>query len=105
VSLFNDLVVRNPSLRLFTLSPAQAALDLAARAFPVFRPAPVLTDTAPRTAPAAAAVRAPARAAWPLALAAGALVAVALLVGLWGAGLDRAPWQRSAPAAGLEVTA
>ena len=51
VSLFYDLLQRRPELRLFTLSPAQSALDLAARTFPVFQPAPTLTDTAPRVRP------------------------------------------------------
>ncbi len=89
VSLFNDLVVRHPNLRLFTLSPAQTALDLAAEAFPVFRPPPVLTDTAPRVVPAPVVVTATSVSARPLWAASLALVAAALMAGAWGAAMDR----------------
>lgn len=49
--LFEKLADRHPSLRLFLHSPAEGALDFAARAFPVVRPHPKLTDAAPRMAP------------------------------------------------------
>ncbi len=45
--LFESLVDRDPALRLFSYSPAAEAVDLAARAFPLVRPQPKLTDPAP----------------------------------------------------------
>jgi nitrous oxidase accessory protein len=89
-SLFDDLVARHPSLRLFSLSPAERMLDLAARAFPVFRPPPVLTDPAPLVVPPPAPVTAPPADPRPLAAASVALVALALATGAWGAALDPA---------------
>lgn len=89
VSLFNDLVRRHPALRLFTLSPAQQALDLAAEAFPVFRPPPVLTDTAPRVLPAPVVVLTPAVDRRPLLAASLTLVVMAAAAGAWGLALDR----------------
>ncbi len=41
----------HPELRLFRLSPVADALDLAARAFPIFQPQPKITDERPLTAP------------------------------------------------------
>lgn len=52
-NLFENLTATWPSLRLFALSPATDALDLAARAFPLFRPKPILADEHPLTAPPA----------------------------------------------------
>jgi nitrous oxidase accessory protein len=49
--LFEDLMQREPALRLFLYSPATNALDFAARAFPVVRPQPKLEDSAPLMAP------------------------------------------------------
>lgn len=46
-SLFENLADGQPNLRLFYFSPAQQAIDFAARAFPVIRPKPKLTDEAP----------------------------------------------------------
>ncbi|HBY97486.1 MAG: nitrous oxide reductase family maturation protein NosD [Ardenticatenaceae bacterium] len=46
-SLFESLMDRRPELRLFLLSPAAQAVDLAARAFPLVAPQPRLTDEAP----------------------------------------------------------
>ncbi len=48
-SLFENLMDREPRLRLFLFSPAQQAVEMAARAFPVVAPQPKLTDTAPLT--------------------------------------------------------
>ena len=48
-SLFENLMDRHPQLRLFQFSPVQQAVDLAVRAFPVVRPRPKLTDSAPLT--------------------------------------------------------
>ncbi len=49
--LFEDLMQREPGLRLFLYSPATDALDFAARAFPAVRPQPKLEDSAPLMAP------------------------------------------------------
>ncbi len=49
--LFEDMMQRQPALRLFLYSPATDALDFAAQAFPVVRPQPKLEDTAPLMAP------------------------------------------------------
>jgi nitrous oxidase accessory protein len=49
--LFEDLMQREPTLRLFVYSPAADALDFAARAFPVVRPQPKLEDEQPLMAP------------------------------------------------------
>lgn len=97
-SLFDSLTDTRPELRLFQLSPASDALDLAAKAFPIFAPQPRMSDPAPL-------VQAPALPATPgleaapvaanLAAAAGLMVvAVAILV----AGL-RWPRRRYTPAA------
>lgn len=50
-SLFENLLSKHPELRLFQLSPAADALDLAARAFPIFQPRPKLADEHPLMAP------------------------------------------------------
>lgn len=89
VSLFGDLVSRHAALRLFSLSPAQSALDLAARALPVFRPDPLLTDSAPLVSLPAAPSTEPAAPRLPMAVVSAALIVVAGGVGLWGAGLGR----------------
>jgi nitrous oxidase accessory protein len=52
-SLFDTLTGAHPELRLFQLSPAVDALDLAAKAFPLFAPQPRLTDPAPLMQPPA----------------------------------------------------
>lgn len=51
-SLFEDLMAREPTLRIYLLSPAALALDLAARAFPLVKPAPKLVDPSPLMRPA-----------------------------------------------------
>ncbi len=50
-SLYEDLMESHPALRLFQLSPASDALDLAAQAFPIFQPRAKLTDEHPLTLP------------------------------------------------------
>jgi len=96
-SLFDDLMTRRPELRLFAMGPAQGALDMAARAFPVFRPAPVLVDVAPRVAPPPAGVVAEAGDARPLAVLGAALLAGAVAVAGWSLAMDRP--RRAAPEA------
>ncbi len=84
--LYEDLMQRQPALRLYLYSPATDALDFAARAFPVVRPQPKLEDSSPLMAPRAA-VGAPAlptspgNAAW-FVLAFGLSVLSYLLIGL-----------------------
>lgn len=89
--LFASMLETSPDLRLFALSPAQDAMDLAARAFPVFQPPPTLTDTAPRVRPAPAALSLPAADPRPMALLASALLLVTALVTRWGLGLETGP--------------
>ncbi|MCA9972629.1 MAG: nitrous oxide reductase family maturation protein NosD, partial [Anaerolineales bacterium] len=50
--LFENLMQREPALRLFLYSPATNALDFAARAFPLVQPQPKLVDERPLTQPA-----------------------------------------------------
>lgn len=50
-SLFEDLLEQYPELRLFQLSPATEALELAAKAFPIFQPHPKLADEHPLMIP------------------------------------------------------
>lgn len=50
-SLFEDLLGQYPELRIFQLSPATAALDLAAKAFPIFQPRAKMSDPSPLTVP------------------------------------------------------
>ncbi len=83
-SLFHSLLVTEPVLRLFSLSPAQTALDLAARAFPVFRPPASLVDTAPLTRAPLAALQAGAQDTRALGLLSAACIAAGLAVAAWG---------------------
>lgn len=50
-SLWDNLMDRQPGLRLFLFSPAQQAVELASQAFPVMRPRPVMTDESPLMRP------------------------------------------------------
>lgn len=50
-ALFGELMDRQPTLRLFQYSLAAGAVEFAARAFPILRPAPKLVDEAPLVAP------------------------------------------------------
>lgn len=50
-SLFENLSGRHPYLKLFHFSPVEEAIDLAAKAFPVIKPKPKLTDAAPLMIP------------------------------------------------------
>lgn len=58
-SLWDSLVDREPILRLFLHTPMQQAVELAARAFPVVRPRPLLSDDAPLMRPVLTALPAP----------------------------------------------
>ena len=55
-SLFENLADQHPNLGLLHFSPVAQAIDLAARAFPVIKPKPKLTDDTPRVAPVLPAV-------------------------------------------------
>ncbi|TWT44576.1 putative ABC transporter ATP-binding protein YxlF [Phycisphaerae bacterium RAS1] len=94
--LFENLMDREPKFRLFIYSPAQQAIELASKAFPIMQPAPKITDTAPLTRPIALHVQ-PARAAaaWPMPTVSAGLLAVVALVlrpwtGRWGRGAQGA---------------
>jgi nitrous oxidase accessory protein len=50
-SLFENIADGQPNLRLFFFSPAQQAIDFAAKAFPVIKPKPKLTDELPEMTP------------------------------------------------------
>ena len=80
-SLFENLMDREPKLRLFWYSPAHQALDFAARAFPVMRPEPRITDSAPLMRPVATTAALPQHAAHgPLSILGLALLAAGSLV-------------------------
>ena len=50
-SLYENLMDTHPELRLFQLGPASDALDLAAKAFPIFQPQPKMADPNPLVEP------------------------------------------------------
>lgn len=54
--LFESLMDREPKLRMFLFSPAQHAVETAARAFPIVTPRPKMVDAAPLIDPVRAAV-------------------------------------------------
>jgi nitrous oxidase accessory protein len=58
-NLFENLMDREPKLRLFLFSPAQQAVQLAAQAFPVFRPKAKFVDEHPLMTPVGAAAESP----------------------------------------------
>lgn len=98
--LFEDLADRRPMLRFFAFSPAVRAIDFAARAFPIVRPQPKLTDPAPRLV-APLPTGAPPLVAGPPATGAGLAAAAALLAGgLALLSLPRALLSRSGGAPG-----
>lgn len=78
-SLFENLIDREPKLRLFLYSPAQQAIELASRAFPIMQPQAKITDTAPLMQPGPFAPPAQAASAWPTSMLAAALLAVPLV--------------------------
>ncbi|MCB9139011.1 MAG: nitrous oxide reductase family maturation protein NosD [Caldilineaceae bacterium] len=54
-SLYESMMAAHPELRLFQMSPGAEALDLAARAFPIFEPREKIRDEFPLTRPPAVA--------------------------------------------------
>lgn len=76
-SLFENLMDREPKLRLFLFSPAQQAIEMAARAFPIVRPRPKFSDTAPLMERVPLSVPLPGEGSpWPLLAVGGVLVAL-----------------------------
>lgn len=88
--LFEDLMQREPSLRLFLYSPATDALDFAARAFPAVRPQPKLEDSAPLMAPVMPAGNPP----LPVPEGDASWLALALALVGFSAALGALPWVR-----------
>ena len=92
-SLFENLMDREPKLRLFLFSPAQQAVEMAARAFPMVMPRPKLSDEAPLMTPVEAAIGPPPPVTpWPMTVLAAALLTgagVTLVGGRWH--VSRAP--------------
>lgn len=86
MSLFENLLDREPKLRLFVYSPAQQAIELASRAFPIMRPEPKITDEAPLMRPVFVDFKPRAAAVGPFASVSTGLLALA---GLIVAGLSR----------------
>lgn len=77
-NLWDNLMDREPNLRLFRFSPAQQAVELAAKAFPVVQPRSLFTDDAPLMQPVRADVTLPPRgSAWTTWLMAAGLLSVA----------------------------
>jgi nitrous oxidase accessory protein len=103
-SLADQLMQRYPPLQFFRASAAAEALDLAARAFPLFQPDPVVVDPAPliRPVPAVRAPREPAGSPWPLRALGLALLGLAGGVLGWGLGGGRPGRTRTACEGGEE---
>lgn len=84
-SLFENMMDRNQELRLFQLSPAQQAIELAARAFPIFQPKPKFSDHAPLMTPVVPEITplssGPAGPLWGTALVALAIAAFTITIG------------------------
>jgi nitrous oxidase accessory protein len=83
--LFENLMDRHPSLRLFLYSPAAQAVDFAARAFPFVKPQPKLVDTQPLMTPRipAGLPAMPQPRGWPLGVTSLGLLALAAILGLF----------------------
>jgi len=86
-SLFENLMDREPKLRLFQFSPTQQAVEMAARAFPMVMPRPKLSDEAPLMTPVEAAIGPPPPVTpWPMIGLAASLLAgagITLAGGRW----------------------
>lgn len=80
MSLFENLIDREPKLRLFIYSPAHQAIELASRAFPIVRPQAKVTDSAPLMRPAPIPPAQAASAGWPFPPIAALLLAVPYFV-------------------------
>ncbi|HEX2838721.1 MAG TPA: nitrous oxide reductase family maturation protein NosD [Phycisphaerales bacterium] len=87
-TLFENMMDKEPKLRLFLFSPAQQAVELVGRAVPAVRPEAKFTDEVPLMEPVAVhATGGTAHgAAWRMATAAGLLLSVSGVL-LWGSGV------------------
>jgi nitrous oxidase accessory protein len=84
-SLFENMMDENPELRLFQLSPAQQAVEMAARAFPIFQPKPKFSDDAPLMEPVVPAISLPpAESTQPMWFLTAALLLVAIVIIILG---------------------
>ena len=81
-TLFENMMDKEPSLRLFLFSPAQQAIEFVGRALPAVRPEPKFTDEVPlmRPIPIGITIEPPPHARPRLAGAGSALVAVGLVI-------------------------
>ncbi|MBP1702632.1 MAG: periplasmic copper-binding protein [Chloroflexi bacterium] len=97
--LFENLTDREPLLQALIYSPAAQAIEMAAAAFPLFRPQPKLIDDAPEMRPMALAPTAVAQPGSPVLMVATALgfLATGVVIGLIGLGISR-PRRRIAAA-------
>jgi nitrous oxidase accessory protein len=105
-SLFENMMDQNPQLRLFQLSPAQQAVDLAARAFPIFQPKPKFTDDAPLLEPIMPAITvSQSDPIWPMWAMAISLLAIAVIIVLIGSSTRKSKrWFRIPALAAIERT-
>lgn len=101
-TLFENLMDRQPALRLFLFSPAQQAVEFVGRAIPAVRPEPKFTDEVPLMRPVEVRPAPPPAGAAPLGLAAAGAPLVALGAGLiaFAVGPRRA-WRASLRAGGI----
>ena len=98
-SLFENLMDQQPALRLFLMSPAQQAIELATRAFPILQPAPKFTDTAPLMTPVLSVIIPFATPSpWPMVRLAGGMLVLVLIL-FAGLSLDRIPGVGGQPTA------
>lgn len=88
-SLYENLLELYPELRLFQMSPSSDALDLAARAFPLFQPQPKIVDEHPLMAVPALPPVPGIEPAAPWATMTAALALIGLAVGVLALGLTR----------------
>lgn len=109
--LFEDLIQREPKLRLFLFSPAHSAIEFIGRAMPATRPEPKFSDAAPLMEPVAAAAITPSRttvdaaprAGQSMSLAAVALAALATMIVAFGFAGNRFQHDRAASSGRLET--
>lgn len=86
-SLFDNLMEKEPSLRLFLFSPAQQAIEFVGRALPAMRPEPAFVDEVPLMRPVSTAFAPGASAASRAAM--GALGAAMAAIGCAAVGIAR----------------
>ncbi|MFO0982491.1 MAG: NosD domain-containing protein, partial [Planctomycetota bacterium] len=80
---FEDLASRYPAVGMLRMAPAAAALECAARAFPIVKPRPTLTDACPLVDPPASLGQPPRSRPRPELVAAGLLLVGAAGLVLW----------------------